>query len=133
MRERLELHRQNPTCASCHQIMDPLGFALENYDLIGRWREKDGAMPVNASGTLMDGTALGGPADLRRFLVSQSDQFAISATERLLIYALGRRIEAADQPTVRKIVRESKADDYRFSSLIMGVVESVPFQMRVKG
>jgi len=133
VRERLELHRQNPTCASCHQIMDPLGFALENYDLIGRWREKDGALPVNASGTLMDGTELAGPADLRRFLVSQSDQFAISATERLLIYALGRRIEAADQPTVRKIVHEAKADDYRFSSLVMGIVNSVPFQMRVKG
>jgi hypothetical protein len=133
VRERLELHRQNPSCASCHQIMDPIGFALENYDLIGRWRDKDGAMPVNASGTLMDGTALAGPADLRRFLVSQSDQFAISATERLLTYALGRRIEAADQPTVRKIVHESKADDYRFSSLVMGIVNSVPFQMRVKG
>jgi hypothetical protein len=133
VRERLELHRQNPSCASCHQIMDPIGFALENYDLIGRWRDKDGTMPVNASDTLMDGTAVGGPADLRRFLVSQSDQFAISATERLLIYALGRRVEAADQPTVRNIVREAKRQDYRFSSLVMGIVNSVPFQMRVKG
>jgi hypothetical protein len=133
VRERLELHRQNPSCASCHQIMDPIGFALENYDLIGRWRDKDGAMAVNPAGTLMDGTELRGPADLRRFLVSQSDQFAISATERLLIYALGRRVEAADQPTVRKIVRESKRQDYRFSSLVMGIVNSVPFQMRVKG
>lgn len=133
IRARLEMHRQNPTCASCHQIMDPIGFALENYDLIGRWRDKDGSMPVDASGTLMDGTPLQGPADLRRFLLSQSDQFVTSATEKLLIYALGRRIEASDEPTVREIVRQSKAEGYRFSSLVLGVVNSVPFQMRVKG
>jgi hypothetical protein len=89
-------------------------------------------MPIDASGTLMDGTPLQGPADLRRFLVSQPDQFATSAAEKLLTYALGRRLEATDQPAVREIVRRSKAQDYRFSSLVLGVVESVPFQMRVK-
>lgn len=132
VRQRLELHRSNKTCASCHQIMDPIGFSLENFDLLGRWRDKEGAMPIDASGTLMDGTPLQGPADLRRFLVSQPDQFATSAAEKLLTYALGRRLEATDQPAVREIVRRSKAQDYRFSSLVLGVVESVPFQMRVK-
>jgi hypothetical protein len=132
VRQRLELHRSNKTCASCHQIMDPIGFSLENFDLLGRWRDKDGAMPVDSSGTLMDGTPLQGPADLRRFLVSQPDQFTTSAAEKLLTYALGRRLEPADQPAVREIVRRSKAQGYRFSSLVLGVVESVPFQMRVK-
>jgi mono/diheme cytochrome c family protein len=132
VRQRLELHRSNKTCASCHQIMDPIGFSLENFDLLGRWRDTDGAMPVDASGTLMDGTALQGAADLRRFLLSQPDQFATSAAEKLLTYALGRRLEATDQPAVRQIVRQSKAQGYRFSSLVLGVVDSVPFQMRVK-
>ena len=132
VRQRLELHRSNKTCASCHQIMDPIGFSLENFDLLGRWRDKDGGAPVDPNGTLMDGTPLQGPADLRRFLVSQPDQFTTSAAEKLLTYALGRRLEAADQPAVRDIVRHSKAQDYRFSSLVLGVVDSVPFQMRMK-
>jgi hypothetical protein len=132
VRQRLELHRSNKTCASCHQIMDPIGFSLENFDLLGRWRDKDGTMPVDPSGTLMDGTPLHGPADLRRFLVSQPEQFATSAAEKLLTYALGRRLEATDQPAVREIVRRSKAEGYRFSSLVLGGVESVPFQMRMK-
>jgi hypothetical protein len=132
VRQRLEQHRSNKTCASCHQIMDPIGFSLENFDLLGRWRDKDGAAPVDPNGTLMDGTPLQGPADLRRFLVSQPDQFTTSAAEKLLTYALGRRLEAADQPAVRDIVRHSKAQEYRFSSLVLGVVDSVPFQMRMK-
>jgi Protein of unknown function (DUF1592)/Protein of unknown function (DUF1588)/Protein of unknown function (DUF1585)/Protein of unknown function (DUF1587)/Protein of unknown function (DUF1595) len=132
VRQRLERHRSNKTCASCHQIMDPIGFALENFDLLGRWRDKDGALPVDASGTLMDGTPLNGPGDLRRFLLSQPDQFATSAAEKLLTYALGRRLEAADQPAVREIVKRSKDQGYRFSSLVLGVVDSVPFQMRMK-
>jgi hypothetical protein len=132
VRQRLELHRSNKTCASCHQIMDPIGFSLENFDLLGRWRDKDGAMPVDPNGTLMDGTPLHGPADLRRFLVSQPDQFTTSAAEKLLTYALGRRLEATDQPAVREIVRHSKAQGYRFSSLVLGVVDSVLFQMRTK-
>ncbi len=132
VRQRLELHRANTTCASCHQIMDPIGFSLENFDLLGRWRDKDGAAPVDPSGTLVDGTPLQGPSDLRRFLVSQPDQFTTSAGEKLLTYALGRRLEAADQPAVREIVRQSKTQGYRFSSLVLGVVNSVPFQMRSK-
>lgn len=132
VRERLELHRENPTCASCHQIMDPIGFSLENFDLIGRWREKDGAVPVDASGTLIDGTHLSGAQDLRRVLLDHSDSFVTSATEKLLTYALGRRIEYFDQPSIRKIVRDARREDYRFSSLVLGVVNSVPFQMKVK-
>lgn len=132
VRQRLEAHRANKTCASCHQIMDPIGFSLENFDLLGRWRDKDGAMPVDPTGTLMDGTPLQGAADLRKFLVSQPNQFTTSAAEKLLTYALGRRLEASDQPAVREIVRRSRAQDYRFSSLVLGVAESVPFQKRMK-
>jgi hypothetical protein len=132
VRERLELHRENPTCASCHQIMDPIGFSLENFDLIGRWREKDGAVPVDASGTLVDGTQINGAQDLRRLLLDHSDSFVTSASEKLLTYGLGRRIEYFDQPSIRKIVRDARRDDYRFSSLVLGVVNSVPFQMKVK-
>jgi mono/diheme cytochrome c family protein len=132
VRERLERHRENPTCASCHQIMDPIGFSLENFDLIGRWRDMDGAKPVDSSGTLIDGTHLTGAQDLRRALLSHSDSFVTSASEKMLTYALGRRIEHFDQPAVRKIVRDAKRDDYRFSSLVLGVVNSVPFQMKAK-
>jgi hypothetical protein len=132
VRDRLELHRENPTCASCHQIMDPIGFALENFDLIGRWREKDGAVPVDSSGTLIDGTRIDGAQDLRRMLLDHSDSFVTSASEKLLTYALGRRIEYFDQPSVRRIVSDARREDYRFSSLVLGVVESVPFQMKVR-
>jgi hypothetical protein len=132
VRERLVLHRENPTCASCHQIMDPIGFALENFDLIGRWRDTDGAVPVDASGVLVDGTRIEGARDLRRVLLEHSDAFVTSATEKLMTYALGRRIEHFDQPAIRKIVRDASRDDYRFSSLVLGVVHSAPFQMKVK-
>jgi hypothetical protein len=132
VRERLERHRENPTCASCHQIMDPIGFSLENFDLIGRWREVDGTTPVDSNGTLIDGTKLTGPQDLRRALLEHSDSFVTSASEKLLTYALGRRLEHFDQPAIRKIVRDSKRDDYRFSALVLGVVNSVPFQMKAK-
>jgi mono/diheme cytochrome c family protein len=132
VRERLERHRENPTCASCHQIMDPIGFSLENFDLIGRWRDVDGSTPVDSSGTLIDGTHLSGAQDLRRALLSRSDSFVTSASEKLLIYALGRRIEHFDQPAIRKIVRDASRDDYSFSSLVLGVVNSVPFQMKAK-
>ena len=132
VRQRLEAHRANKTCASCHQIMDPIGFSMENFDLLGRWRDTDGATPVDPTGTLMDGTPLQGVADLRKFLVSQPDQFTTSAAEKLLTYALGRRLEASDQPAVREIVRRARANGYRFSSLVLGVADSVPFQMRMK-
>jgi cytochrome c551/c552 len=130
VRERLELHRANPVCASCHKVMDPLGFALENFDLVGKWRERDIGNPIDASGELVDGTKIGGPADLRKALVGRSDAFVTSATEKLLTYALGRGIQYSDMPVVRSIVRDSAKNNYRFSAIVLGIVKSVPFQTR---
>jgi mono/diheme cytochrome c family protein len=133
LRQRLERHRQNPACASCHAVMDPIGFALENYDLIGKWRDTDGGVPVNASGTLFDGTPLDGPESLRRALDGRRDAFVRNTTEKLLTYALGRRVEWFDMPAVRAVAKGA-APDYRFSSLVAGIVKSVPFQMkRIEG
>jgi hypothetical protein len=132
LRQRLEAHRGNPVCASCHKIMDPIGFGLENFDLVGGWRELDGRTPVDPSGQLVDGTKLNGPGDLRTALLSRSDAFVTTATGKLLTYALGRPIHPEDLPTVRAIVRRSARNDHRFSSLVLGVVESAPFQMKLK-
>jgi mono/diheme cytochrome c family protein len=132
LRERLEMHREDPVCASCHRIMDPIGLSLENFDLVGRWREDDGGHPVDASGVLVDGTPLNGPEDLRAALLDRPEAFVTTLTEKLLTYALGRGLEPSDMPAVRKIVREARADDYRMSALILGVIESAPFQMKVK-
>ena len=132
LRQRLEAHRGNPVCASCHKIMDPIGFGLENFDLIGAWRDLDGRTPVDPSGQLVDGTKLNGPGDLRAALLARSDAFVTTATEKLLIYALGRPLHPDDMPTVRAIVRRSARNDYRLSSLVLGVVESAPFQMKLK-
>ncbi|MDX1561386.1 MAG: DUF1592 domain-containing protein [Gammaproteobacteria bacterium] len=132
LRQRLELHRADPTCASCHAIMDPIGLALENFDSIGAWRSDDGGRPIDASGVLVDGTMLDGPADVRNALVARSDAFVTAAVEKLMTYALGRGVEHYDMPAVRKILRDAADDDYRFSSLVYGIVTSVPFQMRVK-
>jgi hypothetical protein len=132
LRQRLEAHRSNPVCASCHKIMDPIGFALENFDLVGTWRDRDGAGPVDSSGQLVDGTMLRGPADLRQALLTRSDAFVTMATEKLMTYAIGRPVEYFDMPTVRSVVRRAGQNDYRFSSLVLGVVESAPFQMKVK-
>ncbi len=131
VRERLEQHRANPVCASCHRIMDPLGFALENFDGIGRWREAavDGT-PVDASGTLTDGTAVDGPATLRQALVTRQDNFVTTVAEKLLTYAVGRGVESFDAPAVRGIVAAAAAEDYRWSALVEGIVRSTPFQMR---
>jgi hypothetical protein len=131
LRQRLERHRANPSCASCHAVMDPIGFALENYDVIGKWRDTDGAVPVNAAGKLVDGTPLDGPGSLRRALLARRDAFVTNATEKLLTYALGRRIEYFDMPAVRNIVRNA-GPDHRLSSLVVGIVKSVPFQMKRK-
>jgi len=131
LRERLELHRANPTCASCHQIMDPLGLALENFDLIGRWRERDEGQPINTSSQLIDGTPINSPVDMRNALLTRGDTIAMSITEKLMTYALGRLLEADDMPTVRKIINETAAVDYRFSDVILGIVESLPFQYKV--
>jgi mono/diheme cytochrome c family protein len=132
VRARLEKHRAEKTCAACHQIMDPIGFSLENFDLVGRWRDKDGESPVDSSGTLVDGTRLEGVQDLRQALLSRSDAFVTSGTERLMTYALGRRLEAYDYPTIRRIVEAARRDDYRFTSLVLGIVKSAPFQMKVQ-
>ena len=132
LRQRLEAHRTNPVCASCHKIMDPIGFSLENFDLVGEWRERDGRVPIDASGKLVDGTPLQGPGDLRQALLSRSDAFVTTATEKLFTYALGRPVQYFDMPAVRSIVRRAARNDYRFSSLVLGVVESAPFQMKMK-
>jgi hypothetical protein len=130
MRQRMEQHRANPVCATCHARMDPLGFALENFDALGKWRTSEGGTPIDPSGQLPDGTRFQGPAELRKILLSRREQFVTTVTEKLLTYALGRGLEHYDQPVVRKIVREAAPNGYRWSSLIVGVVSSTPFQMR---
>ena len=131
VRERLAQHRRNAACAVCHAPMDPLGFALENFDAVGAWRTRDAGLPVDASAVLADGTtAFDGPAGLRQVLLDRSEQFVETVAEKLLTYAIGRGIEHYDRPVIRAIVRAAAADDYRWSSLILGVVESTPFRMR---
>lgn len=130
VRARLAEHRANAACASCHNLMDPVGFALENYDAIGRWRTLEEGQPVDATGGLPDGSQFIGVAGLEAGLLKHPDLFVSTLTEKLLIFALGRGVEASDAPAVRKIVREAQANDYRFSSVIIGVVNSVPFTMR---
>jgi hypothetical protein len=132
MRERLAEHRANPVCASCHEQMDELGFALENFDAIGEWRDTySSGAPIDSKAKLPDGTVLNGPADLRKVLLEHSDEFLTTVSERLLTYALGRGLEAYDAPAVRAVKREAKQADYRFASLIEGIVASTPFQMRM--
>jgi mono/diheme cytochrome c family protein len=130
VRERMEEHRANPSCRSCHAVMDPLGFALENFDAIGQWRATDryAGTPIDAAGQLVDGTAVSGPAELRKALASNPDQFAQALTEKLLMYALGRTVDYKDMPLVRKITRDSASSGYKFSSIVKGIVESAPFQ-----
>ena len=130
VREMLELHRTNPVCASCHARMDPLGFSLENFDAVGQWRTADGEVAINATGVLLDGTKVDGPAALRGALVAQKEQFVRTVTGKLLTYAVGRQMDYSDAPAIRSIVRAAAADDYRWSSTIMAIVRSTPFQMR---
>lgn len=131
VRERLERHRANPACASCHKIMDPLGFALENFDAIGRWRDvSEAGTPIDATGTLHDGTPVDGPATLRRAFVERGDNFVTTVAERVLTYALGRGLEFYDTPAVRRIVEKAGEENYSWSALLAGVVQSTPFQMR---
>ena len=130
MRQRMEEHRVNPACASCHARMDPLGFALENFDAIGRWRATEAGLPIDASGVLPDGTQFEGASGLREVLLSRRQDFVRTVTEKLLTYALGRGTEYYDAPAIRSIMREAAPSDYRWSSLIMGIVKSTPFQMR---
>jgi hypothetical protein len=130
LRQRMEQHRSNAVCASCHARMDPLGFALENFDATGQWRTQEDGAPVDASAVLPDGTRFEGPAGLRQMLLSQPERIATAATEKLLIYALGRGLEYNDAPAVRAIVREAGKDRYSLQALILGVARSAPFQMR---
>jgi hypothetical protein len=131
IRERLAQHRKNPSCNGCHSVIDPLGFALENFDVIGGWRTVDEAgKPVDASGTTVGGAKIDGLPGLRALLLAEPGQFPRTITEKLLAYALGRRVEYYDRPTVRKIVRDAAANDYRWSSLVVGIVKSPTFLMR---
>ena len=132
MRQRMEKHRANAVCASCHARMDPLGFALDNFDAIGRWRttETEASIPIDVSGTLPDGTQFQGPVELRNLLMSRPEQFATTITEKMLTYALGRGVEYYDQPAIRAILRDAAPSNYRWSALILGIVKSAPFQMR---
>jgi hypothetical protein len=130
VRELMELHRSKPFCEGCHKIMDPVGLAMENYDVIGRWRTMDGDTPIDASGTLVDGTSINGPVELRAALLKYKEQIVRNMAEKMLVYALGRGIEYYDQPVVRQIVRDAAVTDYRFSSIVMGIVSSAPFRMR---
>jgi hypothetical protein len=129
VRAKMESHRRSPACAACHRIMDPIGLALENFDAIGAWRTRDGGSPIDASGQLMDGTAVDGPVSLRRALLAKSDVFVGNLAEKLLTYALGRTIGYDDMPAVRTIVRDAARRENRFSALIMAVVASRPFRM----
>ena len=130
VREQMEVHRRNPVCASCHARMDPLGFALERFDAVGKARTHDAGAPIDASGALPNGLKFDGPAGLRQALLGDRDQFVTSVTEKLMTYALGRGVEATDAPAVRQIVRDAARDGYRWSSVLLGIVKSTPFQMR---
>jgi hypothetical protein len=130
MRQRLEEHRKNPSCASCHVRMDPIGFGLENYDAIGAWRTREGRFPIDASGELSGGRKFNGPYQLKTILKAQKDDFARALAEKMLTYALGRGLEHSDKPAIDAIVKSAAQNNYRFSSLVLGVVQSAPFRNR---
>jgi hypothetical protein len=135
MRERMEEHRKNPVCAACHKIMDPIGLSMENFDAVGAWRTRDGGTlgsPIVATGELLDGTKVDGVVTLRKALLRQPEIFVSTVTEKLMTYALGRGVAYYDMPEVRRIVREAGSQNYRFSSIVLGIVNSTPFQMRIK-
>jgi hypothetical protein len=129
VRERMEEHRKSPACASCHRVIDPIGLALDGFDATGRWRIKDNEVPVDAAGVLYDGTKIDGPAGLRDALLRHEDVFLQTFTENLMTYALGRRIEYYDMPTVRAIVRDARANNLRLSAFVLGIVNSPAFRM----
>jgi hypothetical protein len=137
MRERMEEHRRNPGCAACHKIMDPIGLSMENFDAVGAWRTRDGdsvttqGAAIDAQGQLLDGTKVDGIVTLRQALLREPDIFVGTVTEKLMIYALGRGLQPYDMPSVRAIVRDAARTNYRFSSIVMGIVNSTPFQKRV--
>jgi len=126
----MERHRANPVCAGCHKVMDPIGFALESFDGVGRWRNTEEGVAINTSGTLFNGAEVEGIVGLRRSLVAQPEIFVGVMTEKMLTYALGRGLEYYDMPAVRKIVRDGRSKGFRFSSIVSGIVQSTPFQMK---
>jgi len=130
MRERMAEHRANPACAGCHKLMDPVGFAMESYDAVGRYRTSDEGKPLDVAGELPDGTKFNGVDGLQRALLARPELFVSTLGEKLLTYAIGRGVEDYDAPSIRKVVRDSAAKDYKFSSLVLGIVSSTPFQMR---
>jgi hypothetical protein len=132
MRQRMDVHRTNPVCANCHRLMDPIGFTMENFDATGKWRNSDGGAAIDPAGTMANGAHIDGPASLRKVIASHPEQFVHTLTEALMTYALGRKIEAYDMPTVRAIVRNSSEENYTLASLIEGIVKSTAFQMRIK-
>jgi hypothetical protein len=133
MRDRMEEHRKSPACSGCHKLMDPIGLALENFDGIGRWRTTDNGAAIDASSQLADGTKIDGPVALRQALVRRPELFAQNVTEMLLSYGLGHGIEYHDMPFVRAIVKDAARSNYTFSSLVLGIVKSAPFQQRRSG
>jgi mono/diheme cytochrome c family protein len=135
LRQRTEAHRANPVCSACHVVMDPIGFALENFDAVGAWRDYEygrNSHPIDASGRLADGTEVNGPIELRRELVRKPEMFVGTMVEKMMIYALGRGTVPSDMPVIRQIVRDAADEDYRFSAIVLGIVNSVPFQMRTR-
>jgi hypothetical protein len=130
MREAMTQHRANPACAGCHARMDPIGFSMENFDALGRWRDRDAGSTIDASGVLPEGTRFEGIPGLRKLLLDHSEEFVSTVTEKLLMYAVGRNLQYYDAPAVRQIVRGAARDNYTLTSLVLGVVKSVPFQMR---
>jgi len=131
MRERMTEHRANPACSSCHQLMDPIGLSMENFDAVGRWRNRgEGDSAIDPAGALPSGATFEGIAGLKRALLSQPESFVTTLTEKLLTYGIGRGLEYYDATAVRAITREARNNDYRFSSLVLGIVKSTPFQMR---
>jgi hypothetical protein len=131
LRERMEIHRKNPACASCHRRMDPLGFALENFDALGKWRSASDGAPIDPSAEFPDGTRFEGIAGLRTLLAAHSEDFARTLSGKLLAYAIGRGLDHQDMPAVRKVARDAAADGYTWSSIITGIVRSTPFRMAV--
>jgi mono/diheme cytochrome c family protein len=132
VRERIEQHRASPACAGCHKIMDPIGLAMENFDAIGRWRTTDEGVDIDASGQLVDGTRLDGPTSLRKAMLDRQDVFIAALTEKLMMYGVGRETKYYDMPAVRAVMRDAAKNRYRFSDLVLGVVKSAPFRMKVK-
>ncbi len=130
VRQRLEEHRTNPACAGCHKMMDPIGFSLENFDVLGVWRTNDSGSHIDPSGTMFDGAKLDGPASLRQAILGHSDLFLETFAGNLLAYGMGRVLEPSDMPVVRSVVKEAGRNNDRFSALVLAIVKSTPFQMR---